>query len=153
MIGISVFIAACGGAATNVVNNANSGANANKPAAASPTTAPAKPATPAAAKADGPKRIAFRKGEYGGDENVTLAPGASASFVVGAANDQKLYIESSDKTGKIKITGGKVGELSNENGYFDGLTQAKGDVTFTITNPGKTEMKSKISVTLVPNGD
>lgn len=153
---ISVFFAACGGAASNAVNNTNSMANANKPASASPAAAPAAPAatTPVApAKPAGPKRIAFKKGEYSGGEDLTLAPGASATFVVGADNDQKLYIESSEKSGKIKITGGKVGELSNEGGYYDGITQAKGDVTFTITNPGKAAMKTKLSVTLVPNGD
>ncbi len=149
----SVLLAACGGAATNVANNANG--NTAKPAVATPAVMPATPATAATAppKPAGPKRIAFKKGEYGGDENVTLAAGASATFVVGAGNDQKFYIESSDTTGKIKITGGKVSELSNEKGYFDGITTAKGDITFSLTNPGKTEMKTKLSVTLVPNGD
>lgn len=152
---ISVFLTACGGATTNVVINANANANAAKPAAAAPTAMPAAPATTTAAspKPAGPKRIEFKKGEFSGGENLTLGAGASSTFVVGAANDQKIYIESSDTSAKIKITGGKLAELSNEKGYFDGITQAKGDVTFTITNPGKTEMKTKLSVTLVPNGD
>jgi hypothetical protein len=62
-------------------------------------------------------------------------------------------IESSDKTGKIKIAKGKVNEISNENGYYEGLTTAKGDVVFTLANIGKAEMKTKLSVTLVDNGD
>lgn len=155
---VSVSLTACGGAATNVANNANTNANTAKPAAATSVAAPATPATTATttaapAKATGPKRIEFKKGEFSGGESLTLGAGASATFVIGAGNDQKIYIESSDTNGKIKITGGKLAELSNEKGYFDGITQAKGDVTFTITNPGKTEMKTKLSVTLVPNGD
>lgn len=149
-----MFVAACGAPANNSVTSPNTNTNAGVNKA---NAAPAKPASSATAAtpkpADGPKRIEFKKGEFSGGDNLTLAPGASATFVVGAGNDQKVYIESSDTTGTIKIKSGKVAELSNEKGYFDGITQAKGDITFTVTNPGKTEMKTKLSVTLVPNGD
>lgn len=157
-LSLSILLSGCGmmpGAKNTPANNsapaanaASSGAPANTNAANSNANANAAKPAPA-----GPKRIEFKKGEYSGTESVTLAPGETATFVVGAANDQKLYIESSDKGAMIKITGGKVAELSNEKGYFDGITTAKGDITFTLSNPGKSEMKTKLSVTLVENGD
>ncbi len=155
-LAVSVFAAACGGAATNTVNNANTAkpntnaANTSTPAANAIANTNANAAKPAES---GPKRIEFKKGEVSGTETLTLSPGSLMQFVVGAGNDQKLYIESSDKTGKIKIAKGKVNEISNENGYYEGLTTAKGDVVFTLANIGKAEMKTKLSVTLVDNGD
>jgi len=151
-----MFLAACGGAPTNAVNNANSvkpntnAANANTVAANAAANTNANTAKPAES---GPKRIEFKKGEVSGTESLTVAPGSVMQFVVNAGNGQKIYIESSDKAGKIKIAKGKVNEISNENGYYEGLTTAKGDVVFTVANTGKAEMKTKLSVTLVDNGD
>ncbi len=151
-----MFLAACGGAASNAVNNANSvnpntnAANGNTTATNAASNTSANTSKPADS---GPKRIEFKKGEVSGTENLTLSPGSLMQFVVNAGNDQKLYIESSDKAGKIKIVKGKVNEISNESGYYEGLTTAKGDIVFTLTNPGKAEMKTKLSVTLVENGD
>ena len=149
-------MSACGGAAVNTVNNANSvKPNTNSVNTNSVTTNTVANTNANASKPaeSGPKRIEFKKGEVSGTESLTIAPGSSMQFVVNAGNDQKLYIESSDKTGKIKISKGKVNEISNENGYYDGLTTAKGDVVFTVANVGKSEMKTKLSVTLVDNGD
>ena len=157
-MGISLFLTACGATSNNPATSPNTNTSANTNATANKANAtaaaPASPAKAAAPKpAGGAKRIEFKKGEFSGGEDLTLAPGASASFVIGAGNDQKVYIESSDTSGSIKTKSGKVAELSNEKGYFDGITQSKGDITFTVTNPGKTEMKTKLSITLVPNGD
>lgn len=151
-----MFLAACGGAASNGVNNSNTNkpntnsANGNTTATNAATNTSANTSKPADS---GPKRIEFKKGEVSGTESLTLSPGSLMQFVVNAGNDQKLYIESSDKAGKIKIANGKVNEISNENGYFEGVTTAKGDVIFSVTNTGKAEMKTKLSVTLVDNGD
>jgi ABC-type Fe3+-hydroxamate transport system substrate-binding protein len=156
LITVSMFLAACGGAAGNAVNNSNTvkpntnSANGSTTATNAATNTSANTPKPADS---GPKRIEFKKGEVSGTESLTLSPGSLMQFVVNAGNDQKLYIESSDKAGKIKIANGKVNEISNENGYFEGVTTAKGDVIFSVTNNGKAEMKTKLSVTLVDNGD
>lgn len=151
-----MFLAACGGAASNAVNNSNTvkpntnSANGNTTATNAAANTSANTSKPADS---GPKRIEFKKGEVSGTESLTLSPGSLMQFVVNAGNDQKLYIESSDKAGKIKIANGKVNEISNENGYFEGVTTAKGDVIFSVANTGKAEIKTKVSVTLVDNGD
>lgn len=117
---------------TNVAVNANTNVNAN---------ANVKPAD------NSPKRIAFNKGANWGAANITLAPGASQKFVVGAKKDQTMEVEVSAKETSVNLVKGKA-ETTEDFGFLNAELQANGDYVFEVKNPTKKEIKTSVKVTI-----
>lgn len=120
---------------TNTANSANT-ANANKPA----NTTAAKPAE------SGPKRVSFAAGKSEGDESVSLAPGESKQFVVGAKTGQIFMAEADSKDLEITMVKGKDTAQMKEPGHYDSTLLADGDFIFQVKNTSKKEVKSSIKV-------
>jgi hypothetical protein len=134
----------------NTVNFANTtnAANANKPANATA----AKPAE------SGPKRVSFKKGEIGSTQSITLAPGASVQFVLGATGAQNLYVTPASKDLTFKMLKGIGGEFSKgDDGMYSAETKgnngAKGDILFEVKNTTAKEIKSSIKIEIEDFGD
>lgn len=133
----NVNSAASGAAANtnaNVVSNANATANAN-------ANANVKPAD------NSPKRIAFNKGANWGAANITLAPGASQKFVVGAKSGQTMDVEVSSKETSVNLLKGKA-QTTEDFGFLTAELQANGDYIFEVKNPTKKEIKTSVKVTI-----
>lgn len=155
---LGLVLAGCGmiGGANTVVN-VNVNANANRPSPEAVTSnfaanANANANANAAKTANGPKRIAFGKGQDWGSENVTLPAGGSAQFVVGAKKGQLLDIEASSADVKIiMITKGKSDNEDHPDGIGATL-KANGDYVFEVHNLSKKEVKTSVKVTIA-DGD
>lgn len=156
IIVISSFLLACGNnSATNSNTNtnlggvgggntANSNANVNANSNANANTnanANAKPVD------NSPKRISFGKGANWGTANVTLAPGATQLFVVGAKSGQTMDVEASSKDVAINLRKGKA-ETTEDFGYLNAELQSNGDYVFEVKNTSKKEVKTSIKVTI-----
>jgi hypothetical protein len=163
---IGLFAMACGGntatvntnttanvanttvtAPANVANSTNT-ANANKPANATA----AKPAE------TGPKRVSFKKGEIGSTQSISLAPGASVQFILGATGAQNLYVTPASKDLTFKMLKGIGGEFSKgDDGMYSAETKgnngAKGDILFEVKNNTAKEIKSSIKIEIEDFGD
>jgi hypothetical protein len=151
---ISSFLVACGGNSTANTNaNANSSAGggntANTNANVVNATANANSNANANAKPvdNSPKRISFGKGANWGTANVTLAPGATQLFVVGAKSGQTMDVESSSKDVAINLRKGKA-ETTEDFGYLNAELQSNGDYVFEVKNSTKKEVKTSIKVTI-----
>lgn len=151
---------------------ANNASNSNAPANKSNTAAPATEATPAsnsnansnananksadlAAKTDdsGPKRVMFAKGSTESTEMVTLAPGATKQFILGATGAQTLFITPGSDQLTFRIVRGIAGELIKaDDGTYSAETKGnngvKGDIVFEVKNPTKSEIKSKLVIAI-----
>jgi hypothetical protein len=117
---------------------ANAATNANKAANA----AAAKPA------ADGPQRISFASGKSDGAVDVTLAPGASKQFVIGAKVGQIFMVDTDDTDTKISMVKGKVAKDATleEPGHYDTTLLENGDYIFEVKNTAKEELKTTVRV-------
>lgn len=151
IIMFSLILTACGG---NSATNANSSSNSN--AAASNSMASGSNATPTAtvnANANtkptdnSPKRIVFNKGANWGAANITLAPGASQRFVVGAKSGQTMDVEVSSKETSVNLVKGKA-QTTEDFGYLNAELQANGDYIFEVKNSTKKEIKTSVKVTI-----
>lgn len=154
---ISSFLLACGNnpaANSNTNSNTNLGgagggntvntnvSNANTANANTNSNANAKPAVD-----NSPKRISFGKGQNWGTSNVTLAPGATQLFVVGAKSGQTMDVEASSKDVAINLRKGKA-ETTEDFGYLNAELQSNGDYVFEVKNTTKKEVKTSIKVTI-----
>lgn len=128
------------GAGANTNANANVAVNANTATNAN-ANANVKPAD------NSPKRIAFSKGANWGAANITLAPGASQKFVVGAKKDQTMEVEVSAKETSVNLIKGKA-ETTEDFGFLNAELQANGDYVFEVKNPTKKEIKTSVKVTI-----
>ncbi len=131
----------------NVANTTNT-ANANKPANATA----AKPAE------SGPKRVSFKKGEIGSTQSISLAPGASVQFVLGATGAQNLYVTPASKGLTFKMLKGIGSEFTQgEDGMYMAETKgnngAKGDILFEVKNTTAKEIKTSIKIEIEDFGD
>ena len=160
---LCTLVMACGGILPGANTNTSSTTNAapaNAPgttntsnANANTNTANTNASTPKPVD-NSPKRISFGKGQTTGSENVMLAPGESKKFVIGVAEGQFLSIESSAKEATISIlTKGKTTDVSEEDGYYNATTTAKGDILFQISNGTKKPFKSSIRVSIDFQGE
>jgi hypothetical protein len=173
---IGMVAAACGGNQTPVGTNANTNpANANT-AANSPANvtntanttnttnttnvSANKPANTTAAKPapSGPTRVSFKKGEIGSTQSITLAPGASVQFILGATGAQNLYVTPASKDLTFKMLKGIGGEFSKgDDGMYSAETKgnngAKGDILFEVKNPTAKEIKTSIKIEIEDFGD
>jgi uncharacterized cupredoxin-like copper-binding protein len=170
---IGMVAAACDGNQTSVginanTNSANANTAANSPAnvtnAANTTNAANvsanKPANTAAAKPapSGPTRVSFKKGEIGSTQSITLAPGASVQFILGATGAQNLYVTPASKDLTFKMLKGIGGEFSKgDDGMYSAETKgnngAKGDILFEVKNTTAKEIKSSIKIEIEDFGD
>lgn len=171
---LSFSLIACGGnqptptsnttnAITNVVNTTNSTTanNANALANATPNAANAnKPANATAAKPaeSGPIRISFKKGEIGSTQTISLAPGASVQFVLGATGAQTLFVTPGSKDLTFKMLKGIGGEfVKADDGTYSAETKGnnavKGDILFEVKNTTAKEIKTSIKVEIEDFGD
>jgi hypothetical protein len=169
---IGLFAMACGGnttpvspnanaanGATNVVTNATNTANTANVVTTTNTANANKPANTAAKPApSGPTRISFKKGEIGSTQSITLAPGASVQFVLGATGAQNLYVTPASKDLTFKMLKGIGGEFSKgDDGMYMAETKgnngAKGDIIFEVKNTTAKEIKSSIKVEIEDFGD
>lgn len=125
-----------GGAAANTNTNAN--VNANMIANADANTKPAD---------NLPKRISFNKGANWGAANITLAPGASQKFVVGAKSGQTMDVEVSSKDTSVNLIKGKA-QTTEDFGFLTAELKANGDYVFEVKNPTKKEIKTSVKVTI-----
>lgn len=168
LLTISALAMACGGN-TTTTNTTTNAANANV------NTAPKAPAGPSnsgnAANADkpanttaekpgesGPKRISFAKGETGSTQNITLAPGATIRFVLGATGAQTLFVTPASKELTFKMLNGIGGEfVKADDGTYSAETKgnnaAKGDILFEVRNPTAKEIKTSIRIEIEDFGD
>lgn len=128
------------GAGANTNANANVAVNANTATNAN-ANANVKPAD------NSPKRIAFNKGANWGAVNITLAPGASQKFVVGAKSGQTMDVEVSAKETSVNLMKGKA-QTTEDFGYLNAELQANGDYIFEVKNPTKKEIKTSVKVTI-----
>lgn len=125
-------------------SSAGTAANANAPAANAPAAnanANAKPAD------NSPKRIAFGRGANWGAVNVTLAPGASQKFVVGAKAGQTMTVESASSEVAVNLVKGKAA-TTEDFGFLNAELQASGDFVFEVKNTTKKEIKTSVKVTI-----
>jgi hypothetical protein len=163
---IALFAMACGGNATTVNTNANVvNSTVNAPTNVANTTNTAntsanKPANTAAAKPAPiePTRVSFKKGEIGSTQSITLAPGASVQFVLGATGAQNLYVTPASKDLTFKMLKGIGGEFSKgDDGMYSAETKgnngAKGDILFEVKNPTAKELKTSIKIEIEDFGD
>lgn len=149
---------------------ANNASNSNAPANKSNTAAPAAETTPASnanansnanksadlsAKTDesGPKRVMFAKGTTESTEMVTLAPGATKQFILGATGAQTLFITPGNDQLTFRIVRGIAGELIKaDDGTYNAETKGnngvKGDIVFEVKNPTKSEIKTKLVIAI-----
>lgn len=121
--------------------NVNSNVNANANLTVN-TNANAKPAID-----NSPKRISFNKGANWGSVNITLAPGASQKFVVGAKSGQTMDVEVSSKETSVNLIKGKA-QTTEDFGYLNAELQANGDYVFEVKNSGKKEIKTSVKVSI-----
>ena len=131
----------------NVANTTNT-ATANKPA----NTTAAKPAE------TGPKRVSFKKGEIGSTQSISLAPGDSVKFVLGATGAQNLYVTPASKGLTFKMLKGIGGEFTlGEDGMYMAETKgnngARGDILFEVKNTTAKEIKTSIKIEIEDFGD
>ncbi|MBS1792656.1 MAG: hypothetical protein JSS81_02310 [Acidobacteria bacterium] len=135
----------------NVNAAPGNGANSNAPAAGGAPTATVSANANANANAkpadNAPKRIVFNKGANWGAANVTLAPGASQRFVVGAKSGQTMDVEASSREVSINLVKGKAG-TTEDFGYLNADLLANGDYVFEVRNSTKKEIKTSIKVTI-----
>ena len=153
---LGLFLSACGGYTSpanntsagnnaNAVNTANTAANTNTSTNTAANTANTNAntnANTAKPAAGAPARIVFVKGATQADQSITLAPGASKQFVVGAKKGQFLTVDPNDdkitKTDlKITlVTKGKstMGDLSE---FLSATLNADGDYVFEVKNISK----------------
>lgn len=171
---LSFSLIACGGnqptansnatnTTANVANTANSATanNANAPTNAPVNVANAnKPANATAAKPSesGSVRISFKKGETGSTQNISLAPGASVQFVLGATGAQTLFVTPGSKDLTFKMLKGIGGEfVKADDGTYSAETKgnnaAKGDILFEVKNTTAKEIKTSIKVEIEDFGD
>lgn len=94
-----------------------------------------------------PKRISFGKGANWGAVNITLAPGASQKFVVGAKSGQTMSVETSSKETSINLIKGKA-ETTEDFGFLNAELQSNGDYIFEVRNSTKKEVKTSVKVTI-----
>lgn len=124
-------------ASANSANNAGPVANVNSNANANAnTTAVASP-----------KRISFNKGANWAAVNITLSPGGSQKFVVGARAAQTMSVETSSKELSINLTRGKA-ETTEDFGFLNAELNANGDYIFEVRNGTKKEVKTSVKVTI-----
>jgi hypothetical protein len=167
---IGMVAAACGGNQTPIgtnanTNPANANTTANSPANAANATNTAnvsanKPANTTAAKPapSGPTRVSFKKGEIGSTQSISLAPGASVQFILGATGAQNLYVTPASKDLIFKMLKGIGGEFSKgDDGMYSAETKgnngAKGDILFEVKNTTAKEIKSSIKIEIEDFGD
>lgn len=155
---IGLFAMACGGNTATVntntapanmpANNTNSGNNNSGNTNATPPANANKPADANAAKSSesGPKRVSFAAGKSEGNETVTLAPGETKQFVVGAKTGQIFMVEADSKDLEFKMVKGKDTAQKTEPGYYDSTLLADGDFVFEVKNTSKKEVKSSIKI-------
>ncbi|HQU86414.1 MAG TPA: hypothetical protein PKY59_25010 [Pyrinomonadaceae bacterium] len=129
---------AASGAAANTNANANVTVNALANANANANVKPVD---------NSPKRIAFNKGANWGAANITLAPGASQKFVVGAKSGQTMDVEVSAKETSVNLIKGKA-QTTEDFGFLTAELQANGDYIFEVKNPTKKEIKTSVKVTI-----
>lgn len=158
-----LFLAACG-SQSGVNSPAGNGiSNApNKNAAPTPVATPAVNSNTNANKAadntakpdaSGPKRVSFQKGATEGSETVTLAPGATAQFILGATGAQTLFINSDSKDLTYRTVRGILGEMIRaDDGTYSAETKGnngnKGDIVFEVKNPTSKEIRAKLRIAL-----
>ncbi len=165
---IGLFLAACGNQtavnsnAVTVVNSTNPNAAVNAKENSANAATPANTASPAntnktaetntAKPADNnPQRVSFSKGQSFTTENLTLAPGASKQFIVGAKKGQFLVVEpdsnnpTPDELKVTLLTKGKatIGDLSE---FLSATLNADGDYVFEVKNVSKKEIKTPLRV-------
>ncbi len=129
-------------AAATPASNANANSNANKSADLAAKT-----------EDSAPKRIMFAKGTVESVETVTLAPGATKQFILGATGAQTLFITPGSDQLTFRIVRGIAGELIKaDDGTYSAETKGnngvKGDIVFEVKNPTKTEIKSKLTIAI-----
>jgi hypothetical protein len=132
---------------------ANSG---KSPAPASPTDAAA--AKPAPAAETAPKRVSFAKGATSSTQNVTLAPGASIKFVLGATGAQTLIVVPGSDELMFKMLKGIGGEfIKAEDGSYGAETKGnngqRGDILFEVKNTTSKEIKTTLKISIEDFGD
>ncbi len=163
---LGLFAMACGGNVATVNTNttanvANTTANAPANVANTTNTANAnKPANSTAAKPaeSGPKRVSFKKGEIGSTQSISLAPGASVKFVLGATGAQNLYVTPASKGLTFKMLKGIGDEFTQgEDGMYMAQTKgnngARGDILFEVKNTTAKEIKTSIKIEIEDFGD
>ena len=124
---------------TNVTNAANTNKTAN--------TTVAKPAE------TGPKLISFAKGKTESTENITLAPGASVQFILGATGAQTLFVTPGAKDLTFKMLKGIGGEfVKADDGTYSAETKgnnaAKGEIVFEVKNTTGKEIKTSLKIAI-----
>lgn len=158
ILALSVVFTACKSETANVSNtnanantntntketNKNANANTNSPVNVTPNNANTKPAD------NGPKRIAFNKGANWGAVNITLAPGASQKFVVGAKGGQTMDVEASSKEVSINLVKGKAA-TTEDFGFLTAELATNGDYVFEVKNSTKKEVKTSVKVMIESN--
>ena len=158
---ISVCLTACGGSVTvnptanNTTNVNTTVANTNTnvtPKNTANTNAPAN-ATAVKSAETGPKRVAFTKGKTAATENITLAPGATAQFVLGATGAQNLFVTPGSKELTFKMLKGIGGEfVKADDGTYSAETKgnnaAKGDIVFEVKNSTSKEIKTMLKISI-----
>jgi hypothetical protein len=163
---ISVFLTACGGSgavnqtANNPTNTNATTANTNTNVAPKNTANTSAPANATAVKPaeTGPKRVAFVKGKTESTENITLAPGATTQFVLGATGAQNLFVTPGSKELTFKMLKGIGGEfIKADDGTYSAETKgnnaAKGDIVFEVKNPTAKEIKTTLKISIEDFGD
>ena len=150
----ALFLNACGGNATTANSTANStnnatasggnASNANQNTNAVSTNTNVNAAKPVD---NSPKRIAFNKGANWGAMNITLAPGASQKFVVGAKSGQTMDVEVSSKETSVNLIKGKA-QTTEDFGNLNAELQSNGDYVFEVKNSTKKEIKTSVKVTI-----
>lgn len=97
---------------------------------------------------DMPQRISFAKGKSETDESITLAPGESKQFVVGAKSGQIFYVDAESKDVEISMVKGKVAENAtlSEPGHYDTTLLATGDFVFEVKNTSENEVNTTIKI-------
>lgn len=167
IIGCAGFLLmSCGGNTPVATNNtpANSTANSNTTAPNTITNTSAnvtnKTANNTAAKPaeTGPKRISFSKGKTESTENITLAPGASIQFILGATGAQTLFVTPGSKDLTFKMLKGIGGEfVKADDGTYSaetkGNNEAKGDIVFEVKNSTNKEIKTTLKIAIEDFGD
>jgi hypothetical protein len=97
---------------------------------------------------DTPQQISFPKGKSETDESITLAPGESKKFVVGAKIGQIFYVDAESKDVEISMVKGKVATDAtlSEPGHYDTTLLANGDFVFEVKNTSENEVNTTIKV-------
>lgn len=146
----SLALSGCRAETSNIANTnittSGGAANTNANAAVNPSPKSAANVNPKPVD-NSPKRIVFNKGANWGAVSITLAPGASQKFVVGAKSGQTMEVEVSSKETSVNLVKGKA-DTTEDFGFLSAELQSNGDYVFEVKNPSKKEIKTSVKVTI-----